>query len=265
MNTKSQRGEIATGTILLICAVLGVGGWFVSKTKWFHGESKRAETSKTATAKVETATAKVDAAADAQGSSAAAGVAVIGRANAEAPDSPSKNFIAQEVPAVLAKLPSPDPVALLEAEKRRSAVMEGRVAEARELYAAEAKRAATLQQERDTAIAERNAAMEFRRQADAALAEAAAVHRADEQRQVILTIVAALAAAAWGYSRLFGVSLGNVGRMAADIRSGVPPIHAIDTYLAPWHHATVQKAAKLAADIVPHPSEAATRTNETTS
>jgi prepilin-type N-terminal cleavage/methylation domain-containing protein len=185
------------------------------------------------------ATAAVVQTVDAQGASAAAGVVAIGTANSMAADSPSKSFIAREVPSVLSKLPAPDPVALLEAEKRRAAVMEGRLEEASKLYEREAKRAEKLQQERDTAIAERQAV-------DVRLSEAAAAREAAQRQSLIfkagMAAVGLLAAAIWFYR----VSPTSLGRIVADIRAGVPATAAFDAHTSPLLQKHINRAARLA-------------------
>jgi hypothetical protein len=231
---------VAPVVVILVLALIG-GGLFVAKPSLFPGASKRAAQSTVATAKVETAV-------NAQASAAAASVAKIGEANASAPESPARDFISREIPVALARLPSPDPMELLAAEKRRSAIMEGRLDEARTLYEATAKKSAQLQKERDTAFAERRAA-------DLALEQAAAAEHARTVQLMIAGAVAVLAFAGWAYAKLFGVSLPNIGKMAADIRAGEDPITALSTYTAPWHHATVQKYAKLNSELPTPPPD----------
>lgn len=218
--------------VIVVLAVLALAGWF-AKPALFPGASKRAAQSTQATAQVEAATT-------AQGASAAASVVKIGEANSAAPASPSRDFIAREVPAALAKLPAPDPIALLDAEKRRSAVMEGRADEARKLYETEAKKSANLQHERDEALA-------ARRSVDLALEQSAAAEHARTTQLIGACVLAGLALAGWGYAKIYGIGHGTLGAIAADIRAGADPLQAIDTHTAPRLHARVKRAAKLAA------------------
>lgn len=230
---KHQRAEAIT-VVIIVLALIG-GGLFVLKPKFLDGASKRAETSKTATA-------ALDAATTAQGASAAASVAKIGEANTMAPASPSKDFIAREVPTALAKLPTPDPLALLEAEKRRVAVMEGRLTEAARLYETEAKRASQLQTERDAALAARRAA-------DVAISEAAAAQLASERQSTILIGVCVLLGGLWLYARFFSITPASLGAAMAGVRAGENPISAIERVTAPWLHSRIHTAAKMATDI----------------
>ncbi len=230
---KSPRAEVVTA-VLLALVLLG-GGLFILKPKFLSGESKRAATSAATTAALETATT-------AQGASAAASVATIGRANAEAPASPAKDFIAREVPVALAKLPAPDPLELLAAEKRRSAVMEGRAIEANRLYEGAAKHAAQLQTERDRALV-------ARQHADTALQEAAAAQLAAERQSNIFIAVCVVLAIGWGYTKIYSISPASIGSAAAGMRAGEDPIAALSRVTAPWMHARIHTAAKLATDI----------------
>jgi len=190
MKRRGTFDRLSAGEISLLLAaaivIAGVGG-FIALKPLFSGDKRRAKASQEATAALVVAV-------DNQAASAAASVATIGVANSMAPESPSKAFIGREVPAALAKLPAPDPAALLEAEKRRAAVMEGRLEEASRLYERESERASRLQQERDTAIAERRAV-------DLELSEAAA-RAAAEQQRLIIGAVAALAAGVAVWLRL---------------------------------------------------------------
>jgi hypothetical protein len=227
------RGEALT-VVLLVLALVGGGIWLI-KPKGLDGDSRRAATSRDTTAKLETATT-------AQGASAAASVAKIGEANAQAPASPSRDFIAREVPAALAKLPAPDPLALIEAEKRRAAVMEGRAQEAARLYESEAKRSAQLQSERDAALAARQTA-------DNALAEAAAARLAAERQRTAAIAIASLLGALWIYAKLYSITPAALGDAAAGIRAGRNPIDEISRVTAPWLHQRIHRAARLATDI----------------
>jgi hypothetical protein len=228
MNRKGMTGVEVLVALAVIAAVT-----FVAKPSLFPGHSKRAAVSTETTARLEAAT-------QAQGGTAAASIVKIGEANAGAEPSRSRDFIAREVPLALSLLPSPDPAALLEAEKRRVAVMEGRLDEVLRLYETATSKAERMQQERDEALAARRAA-------DLALEKAAAAEHARTLQAMGAGIVAVLALALFAYAKLYGISLSTAGRIAADHKAGMPLITALDTHLAPRLHAQVNRAARLAA------------------
>jgi hypothetical protein len=216
---KSTRAEVSLA-VLLVIGLLGLGGWGLSKTKWFSRESKRAKTSTETTADLITAK-------DKQAAVAAASVVKIGEANAVAPESPSRAFIAREVPVALASLPAPDGEALLQAERRKAAILEGRLAEADRLYGDAMARADQYQKEAARAVAAKRAS-------DLALEQAAAEARGAEQQAFWFTLAAMGAGALYVYTKLTHLSPGSLARVVADIRSGTkeenPALVAIDTH-----------------------------------
>jgi type II secretory pathway pseudopilin PulG len=236
----NRKGGMTGIEVIAALALLGVVTWLV-KPSLFPGRSKRAADSTQATAAVEAAT-------NAQGASAAASVVKIGEANAVAPASPSKDFIGREIPMALSRLPAPDPQALLEAERRRVAVMEGRLDEARRLYESAAKQSEKLQRERDEAIAARRAV-------DLQLEQAAASEHARTTQALGATLVALLLGAGWVYTKVYSVGPDTLGKIAADVRAGVKPIQALNTHLAPRLHARVRTAAKLATEPKDEPDD----------
>lgn len=237
---KSSRSGFTGVEVLIVVAVLGVLGLWVAKPALFGGASKRAADSTKSTVALIAAT-------DAQGGAAAASVVKIGEANASAPESPSRAFIASEVPVALSRLPAPDPIALLEAEKRRSAVMEGRVIEARSLYEVATKESAKLQKERDAALL-------ARQQADTALEQAAAAEHARTVQMAVMVAIALALGIAWLWLKFNSVSPETLGKIAADVRAGVNPITAMGTYVNERLHSRVHRAAQLATDIDKKPT-----------
>ena len=219
--------------MLAALAVIAAVAWFV-KPSLFPGQSKRAADSSRASVAVEEAT-------NAQGAAAAASVAKIGEANAAAPASPSRDFITREIPMALSRLPSPDPKALLDGEKRRVAVMEGRLDEARRLYESASRQSEKLQRERDEALAARRAV-------DLQLEQAAAAEHARTTQAIGFAAVAVLLGAGWIYAKVYSIGPHTLGQVAADIRAGANPLAALDTHLAPRLHAQVRRAAKLATE-----------------
>jgi hypothetical protein len=154
-----------------------------------------------------------------------------GEANRVAPESPSRAFIAREVPLALASLPAPDVEALVASERRKVAVMEGRLIEADRLYGDALKRADEYQREAARAIAAKRAS-------DLALVEAAAAERGAEQQAFWFMLLAGGAGALYLWTKLSHVSPLTLSRVVNDIRSGVkedePTIAALDSATTPF-------------------------------
>jgi hypothetical protein len=226
----SKRAEVLT-VVLVATAVVALGAWLF-KPKILDGESKRAAESTAATAALEAANIK-------KGATAAASVAVIGDANAEAPGSPHKNFIGQEVKVALANLPAPDPQALLEAEKRKVAVLEGRVLEAQGLYASAMDRASQLEKDRAKALAERQAA-------DLRLERAAAENLGAQRTKNITIFVAACCIALWLWTKFTHLSPNSLAKIVADVKTpGENVLHTIDAEANTLTQALVRRINKL--------------------
>ncbi len=225
----NSRGA-ATLLILGIVVLLGGGAWGISKTKWFHGESKRAKTSTDTTA-------DLIAAKDKQSAVAAASVVKIGEANQVAPESPSRSFIAREVPVALASLPPPDADALLAAERRKAAVLEGRLVEADRLYGDAIKLAGEYQRAAERAISAKRAS-------DLALEQAAAETRGAEQNQFWLTLLAIAVVLLWAWTKLTHASPLALSRFVQDVKSGTgetnPTVAAMDGALTPFQQMNIK-------------------------
>jgi predicted membrane-bound mannosyltransferase len=229
---KSNRGS---SEVIILVVLLAAAAGFIKLPALFDRDTKRAEQSQQTTEEL----LRVQ---QAQGASAAAGVVEIGTANAMAEDSPSKDFITREVPSVLSKLPAPDPAALLEAERRRIAVMEGRIEEANRLYGEEARRSERLARDLAEAIA-------AKRLSDQALLEAAAARRAAEQQMRIIIVIAGLLLALWLYAYATRIGRKSIALMANDIRSGERPIVAIDAHVPDYLKPSIHREAKLAMEV----------------
>lgn len=229
---KDNRGftglEIAAGILLL-------GGiTYLVKPSIFPGSSKRAKES------TET-TAVLLGSMNAQSASAAASVSMIAKANSMNEESPIKTFISHEALLALSKMSKPDPKELLEAEKRKNAVLEGKYEEANRLYQQANQKAAKLEKEVTVAIA-------AKQKSDLALEQAAAAEHASFKQKLVFGGLALLFLVGWIYSKVMGISPATLGLMAADIRAGVQPLHAMDTHLAPRFHAKVKRFSKLATE-----------------
>lgn len=201
---KCARGAVQLVVILVIAALGGLGLW-VAKPKALHGDSQRAAASTDATNKLEDTTNK-------QGAKAAASVVKIGEANATAPASKEKDFISREVMLALGYLPAPDALALIDAEKRKTAIMEGRLNAASELYERALKDADQIRRERDTALA-------ARRKADLELEQTAAERLGAERQRNQMLAVAGLCLALFVYVKLTHLSPGALAEAVRDIKA----------------------------------------------
>lgn len=243
MKTSSQG--IAPLIVVLAVAAAGIASYF-ALPGIFHGDTRRAKQSREASANVTDATKKVDTAVEHQASVAAASVQKIGEAAVEIPWSLQRDFILKEVGVAQALLPKPDSQALLDAERRKNAVMLGNLEESRRLYDQIAGKTQELEKERAQAVKERDVATAQRDLIDRKLEEVAA-ERSAAQRQTFMALVAVgLFAALWVYAKLFRVSPATLGQIAADVRNGDTAINAMNVHLAPWLHPKVRKAAQLA-------------------
>lgn len=228
MKTKNKASTLVI--VLVGAAIAGLVAWLFPKT--FDKDSRNADQSQKATAALISAQEKKE-------SNIAASVTVIGQANADAPYSKEKDFIAKEVPVVLSQLSPPDAQKLFDVAQRRAAVAEGNVVLINKLYGQATKDAMSLTKE----LAQ---AKEERKQVDLQLSEAAAYKLGAERAKMAMAAVIALLAAGAAYLKIYSISPGSIGNIAADIRAGINPLHAIDTHLGPRLHARVQRAARLA-------------------
>lgn len=241
--TRAVIDPVTLGVIALVA--IGAFTWLAKPfgTK----ETRAAQRSAEVSAEVEKRVAASNAAEQAKAATISASVQEIGRANAAAPESPSKTFIGRETSWLTPLMPAPDPTAQLAAERRRIAVMEGRLEEANLLYATAEKSRADLLARATKAEAATAAAFAARRQADQDLAVMAEVNLALERRSNLQWAALACAGILAAFLWLNGVSPAKIGRAIADIRAGNAPGEAFGNVLPEWMHARVQAAARLAA------------------
>lgn len=223
-----------TGVEIAIAVAIFGGLLYAVKPGLFPGSSKRAATS-TETTKA------VEAAYTTQGAVAAASISKMNEAVSFMEEIPLKTFLSQESRLALTRLPSPDLKELLEAEKRRSAVFEGRASEYQKLYLDANGKTVKLNAEVERANAAKHAS-------DLALEKAAAAEHAEKMQKFVFIAIAVMLLAAWLYAKIYNISPNLVGKMVADMRAGVPGIQAVDTYLAPRFLSPVRKASKLATE-----------------
>lgn len=220
MKTRSTLGEVATGTLLLIVLAGVVVGWVAPKPKFLDSRTRDAKASVEASAEVERRVSEAVAAEQAKGAQVAASVQQIGVAAGQLPDSPQKTFIVREGVWLSPLLPPADPAALLAAERRRVAIMEGKVELADKLYAKAAADNAALLARAAKAEAKLVAAMSERREVDTQLAESAAYQRGQQQVIGVLSAIVVLIAAGWIYASL------RAGKLSRLARKFIPALDA---------------------------------------
>lgn len=210
----NNRGAIPVIYFVAV-GLAAVVALFVAKPKFLHGESNRAATSTQTTEQLIDTTKK-------QGAEAASSVTKIGEANATAPDSKEKEFIAKEVPVALSKLPAPDPLALLEAEKRKNAVLTGNIEATNSLYDKAMKHADELEQKYTAAVA-------AKRGSDLKLEQVAAEHLGAERTKDQMILLAAIAVGLYLYVKFTHLSPAATAEMVADMKAKGLDISHIDS------------------------------------
>ena len=218
---------LGIGVVVLITAVAAPK----VAPKLFDGRTREAENSKDASAAVEAAVAKERAANERQGAVVAASLNQMGVAAGQLPDSPQKTFLVREGAFISPLLPAPSPKALLEAERRRVAILEGKLEQADKLYRDAAKGNAELLADNAKLRARLSTALSERREADAALAESAAFQRGKDYAIAVLAAIVVLCVLGWVFARLNGINTRTLGMMSADIRAGHDPQEVLDRYI----------------------------------
>lgn len=237
---NSQRG-IAGIVVIAAIAILG-GGLVMFKPKWLHGDSKRAAEAARTTEALVDSQKKLSA-------TAAASVVMIGEANAVAPDSPAKNFIAREVPVALSTLEAPDPTALIEAEKRKNAVLQGKIDVIERLYGDQAKVADALRRENAAVLAAKRAS-------DAELAQVAAERLGAEKTAARWLFVAAACVVLYLYTKFTHLGPGAIAEAVADMRKqgATAGITALDGVTSRIQQKMVRIINKLTTHADPEPN-----------
>jgi hypothetical protein len=225
----NRKGEVAT--IVIVVVALGALAGFIWKPMLFPGASKRAATSTKTTEELVKAS-------DHMAAAAAANVVLMAKENANTPESPSRDFINREAEVALSRLPAPDPKELIEAEKRRVAILQGKLDVAMNLYNEAAKTSAKLQEEK-------NEALEAKRQADLALERAAAAEHARTLQLMGAGVVIVVIAVAWLWLKIHGLGPGSVGEIMARIRKGEQPEALFDEFLPKFVQKKVNRSARL--------------------
>jgi len=209
----NNRG-IASAALLVLIALGGLGAWGLSKTKLFHGESRRAAASTETTQKL------LDAQTN-QNGKAASTFAKIGEMNNAAPDSPQKLVINRLVPIGLSLTGEPDAAFLLELEKLANAQLTGKLDQANQINS-------QLLQEASRAKQEVYSAIRAKQQSDLRLEQAAAEQRGAEQQSFWLMCLLIAGGALYLYTKVTHLSPGALAEAVKDIRSGTEGVTAID-------------------------------------
>jgi hypothetical protein len=235
--TRNSRGTVVVEVVVVLALI-----FLVAKPAFLDGDSRRAKKSEEATAAVVATVDKVDEAEKKRSAVAAASVVKIGEANATAPASPEKEFIAREVPVALANMEAPDPHALLEAERRKVAVLEGQIALADRLYGDAMSKAEKLSEAKAKAERERDLALAARDRIDRDLSEAAAAKLAMERQRNIFILVGALAVGLWIWAKITHFSPGQVASAVKDLNAKTypDPVTALDTAATPLQQKLVR-------------------------
>ncbi len=224
---KNYKGAVQLVVIGLI-ALAGACGFLAFKPKKLDGASRNAAASQNATASVNAAhEAELQALKD-KSSSAAAGVAVVGRVAGAMPDTPVRSAIVSEVGIVQSKLEPPNPIELLAAEKRAKAFLSGQLEEAHQLVTSAYQDSAALRDKLSAAEAKTAKAEAAREVIDLKLSEAAAKALGAEQASNRWKLGLAALAILYLYTKATHLSPGAIAEAAADIKKGTNGLVALD-------------------------------------
>ena len=242
-----SRKSISGSALVVVVVVLAITTLLsLFKPKILDGDSRRADASKQASTQVETGAQKALDAEREKGAEAAASVQSISNAVGDLPPSRATDFVRREIAVPLSLLPKPNYQALLEAERRRAAVMEGKLQLIESLYRDESSKTAKLLEDSNRTAAALQKAFVERRAVDSELAEVAAARLAAERQRNAFFLAAVAAVALWLFSKFYSVSPSSIGSIIADIRNGVDATTAFDTHTSPLLHKHIARATKLA-------------------
>lgn len=240
---KNNKGEITLATLGLIVLGTVIVGFFIPKPKFLDSRSREADKSSEVSAEVEEAVRKAKKADNDKGEVVAAGLVQIGVAAGQLPDSPQATFIGREAAFMSPLLPPPSPVALLASERRRVALLEGKLELADKLYAQGTKENAQLLERAVNAEVKLGAAQEARRAVDVQLQESAAYARGQDAVIGVLVGIVVLVVVLWVFAKVNGFGPKTLGNMLADIRSGDSVVTVFDRYVPVRLQRVVRHAA----------------------
>lgn len=226
---KSNRGTVVL-EVLLAIALIG-GAWLAFKPKSHDGDSRRADQSQQTTEALIVAQDKRGSVASAYNQKSSEVIGLL-------PNTPEKSFLEQASQIMGANLPAPDQTALIQAERLKVAVLEGRLKDSQELYEKAIGESSKLSKDLAVAISEKRAS-------DSRLQEVAALRLGAERQRNQIMIVAGALAILWIWTKSTHFSRSAIGEAVADIRKGVDPIVAIDGVATRFQQKLVSRAAKL--------------------
>jgi len=240
---KNNKGEITLATLGLIVLGTVVIGFFLPKPKFLDSRSREADKSSEVSAEVEEAVRKAKKADNDKGEVVAASLVQIGVAAGQLPESPQATFIGREAAFMSPLLPAPSPTALLAAERRRVALLEGKLELADKLYLQGTKENGKLLERAVKAEVKLDAAQVERRGVDSQLQESAAYARGKDAIIGVLAGIVVLVVVLWLFAKLNGFGPKTMGNMLADLRSGDSLETVFDRYVPVRLHKAVRHAA----------------------
>ena len=228
---KKNKGEVTLVTLGLIVLGTVVIGFFLPKPKFLDSRSREADKSSEVSSKVEEAVSKARKADSEKGEVVAAGLVQIGVAAGQLPESPQATFIGREAAFMSPLLPAPSPTALLASERRRVALLEGKLELADKLYAQGTKENGKLLERAVKVEVKRDAAQVERRGVDSQLQESAAYARGKDAIIGLLAGIVVLVVVLWLFAKLNGFGPKTLGNMLADLRGGDSLESVFDRYV----------------------------------
>lgn len=213
---KSNKGSILVA-LWVGTVVVGLAAFSLSKTKWFHGDTKRANEAKETT--VELVAAK-----NAQASAAVSYLEIIGETNQEAPDSKQKVVISQLVnPAIGYLGVAGDLKKRVEALAIKNAVLEGKLALATSLTNDALGRA-------NDAIERATKAEDAKKSADDELARVAAERVGAEKARFVYFAAIGFLVVIYLYTKLTHIGPGAVAELVSDLKNSTGPVAVADKF-----------------------------------
>ena len=227
MNRQINSGAVQI--VVMLCVLLaGALGFVTLKPKMLHGDSRRAAESTAATTELINANKEKEAVLKKKSAEAAASAEVMGSVVGSLPETPEKSFLTEENKVIRSKLEAPDSAALLEAEKRKVAVLSGQIDLARQLYGQAFEHAKDLEARTIKAEARATKAETERSAVDLRLEQIAAERLGAERTSNRYLVAIGLLVVLYAYTKITHLSPGALAEAAKDIAGGVTGQQALD-------------------------------------